>query len=473
MPRISRPTDRPSGNITTDLSWDTFVSDIIKGKYILLVGSEVILKKEFSGGDSTQDILFSIIEDLKSESLLGTDFSCSSFTELARRSDRSDARIRSLINNALIGNVQFGKEKSYNCDTDAVSKELKDLLRTKFFRVVLTTTFDEYLENVMKEIWGSELRVMSIYDEGRSFDFDEREQSSEEFDVRPTLYYICGKVNKVGKKFVATENDAIEVVARWFSKNAPLNFLNNIRPKGVISLGCKFDDWLFRFFWYILRKDVNTIDSSLKDAVAVSFTSESGKKLNEYLKSKNVYTDSDARSFILNILDHKDQCIKDIASANSRLGGVFISYAHEDMSIVSSIVDRLKEEGFDVWFDSAKLDSGDSYNIRIDKAIAECKVFVPILSPQVKQDLCDGHKDRYYIKTEWALAKQRAHNIGGSAQKMYVMPLAISGYNEKEEYHAQFPFSDQTVANLQTVTNLMYTPISRFIEKMKQNINKY
>lgn len=466
MPRISRPTDKPSGNITDNLSWETFVSDIIKGKYVLLVGSEVILKGEYGGGDSTQDILASIIEDLKADNLLGTGFSCSSFTELARKTGRSDAKIRSLINNALLGNAQLGVAKNYNCDTDAVSKELKDLLRTKFFRVIMTTTYDEYLENVMREIWGSELRIMSIYDEGRSFDLDEREQSSEEFDVRPTLYYICGKVNNKGKKFVATENDAIEVVARWFSKNAPLNFLNNIRPKGIVSLGCKFDDWLFRFFWYILRKDVNTIDSSLKDAVAVSFTSESGKKLNEYLRSRNVYTEPDARSFISSILNHKDQCIKDIALVNSRLGGVFISYAHEDMPIVSSIVERLKEEGFDVWFDSAKLECGDRYDARIDKAIAKCKIFVPILSPQVKQDLCDGHLDRYYIKTEWALAKQRAHNIDSNAQRMYVMPLAISGYNEREEYHSKFLFADQTV------TNLMNTPISRFVERIKKNVEQ-
>lgn len=466
MPRISRPTDKPSGNITGNLSWETFVSDIIKGKYVLLVGSEVILKGEYGGGDSTQDILASIIEDLKAENLLGSGFSCSSFTELARKTGRSDAKIRTLINNALLGNAQLGIANNYNCDTDAVSKELKDLLRTRFFRVVMTTTYDEYLENVMREIWGNELRIMSIYDEGRSFDLDEREQSSEEFDVRPTLYYICGKVNNKGKKFVATENDAIEVVARWFSKNAPLNFLNNIRPKGIISLGCKFDDWLFRFFWYILRKDVNTIDTSLKDAVAVSFTSESGKKLNEYLKSKNVYTEPDARSFITSILSHKDQCIKDIASANSRLGGVFISYAHEDMPIVSSIVERLKEEGFDVWFDSAKLESGDRYDARIGQAIAKCKIFVPILSPQVKQDLCDGHLDRYYIKTEWALAKQRAHNIDSNTQRMYIMPLAISGYNEREEYHSKFLFADHTV------TNLMNIPISRFVERVKINVEK-
>lgn len=459
MPRISKPTDKSKERLADDLplSWGDFVSDIIKGKYVLLIGSEVILKEEFGGGDSTIDILESIIEDLKAEDLVGPSFKCSSFTELARKTGRSDSKIRELIINALVG-----KDISYECNTDAVSSELKNLLRTKFFRVVMTTTFDKYLENTMREIWGNELRVMSIYDEGNAFDLDEKEQSSEEFDVRPTLYYICGRVNNKGKKFVATENDAIDVVARWFSDKAPSNFLTNIRPKGVVSLGCKFDDWLFRFFWYILRKDINHIDSSLKDAVAVSFSSESGKKLNEYLRSKNVYTESDARTFMTKILENKDQCIRNIAAANSLVGGVFISYAHEDMPIVSHIVDRLKEEGFDVWFDSSKLESGDKYDKRIAHAIAKCKMFVPILSPQVKQDLCDGHSDRYYISTEWALAKQRAHNIEGDSQKIQIMPLAISGYDERASYHASFPFSEYMVMNL------MNTPISRFVEKLKK-----
>ena len=275
------------------------------------------------------------------------------------------------------------------------------------------------------------------------------------------MYYICGRVNSKGKKFVATENDAIEVVARWFSEKAPACLLNNIRLKGLISVGCKFDDWLFRFFWYVLRKDINPIDSSRKDAVAVSFSSESGQKLNDYLRSRNVYTESDPRSFIQKILDHKNQCIKMIADSNAQLGGVFVSYPHEDMPIVSSIVERLKEEGFDVWFDSAKLESGDSYNTRISNAIAKCKFFIPILSPQVKSDLTDGHFDRYYIATEWALAKQRTRIVDSDAQSIQIMPLAISGYDERAPYHTEFPFSDQTV------TNLMNVPMSRFVEKMK------
>ncbi len=458
MPKLTRPRDIVDEKVTVNspLNWGEFVTEIIYGNYVLLIGSENMLDKQYSDGDSSKDILASVLSNLKNKKLLGDEYFCNSFTELARETGRSDKKIRELITEDLIG-----ENRTYDCSTDAISFELKNLLRTKFFRIVLTTTFDTYLENLMREIWGDQLRVMNIYGEGQTFDFDEKEQSATEFDVRPTLYYICGKANVNNRPYVATDNDAIKVVERWLSSKSPKNFLNNIRHKGVISIGCKFDDWLFRFFWYILRHDINQVDSSQKDAVALSFSTESDKKLDSYLKSNNVYTTSDIKKFINNIIDVKDACIKGISDVNKHLGGVFISYAHEDMPIVSNIVQQLNKAGFNVWFDSAKLESGDDYNRRISDAINSCQIFVPILSPQVKKDLIDGQTDRYYLSYEWPLAKQLANNIGGN---ITIMPLAINGYDEKDEYHKLFTFCDKTVINL------MKQPLSRFIQSMKKHI---
>ena len=46
MPRISKPTDNIKDRVSEDtpFCWSDFVTDIIKGKYVLLVGSEVILQ---------------------------------------------------------------------------------------------------------------------------------------------------------------------------------------------------------------------------------------------------------------------------------------------------------------------------------------------------------------------------------------------------------------------------------------------
>lgn len=451
MSNISKPTDglvdKSFGR--QSLRWENFVQDIIKGKYVLLVGSEVVLDEHYGGGDSMTDILQWIVAGLKSMSLLGENFTCDTFTELARKTGRSDQSIRELITDTLFGSKYYEKRK------DAFNKELRSLLETRFFRIVMTTTYDSQIEKVMREIWGDELKVKGIYEDGEDFDYDDKQQSSEEFILPPTLYYICGRVNEQGRRFVATENDAIEAVARWFSDKAPYNFLSSIKTKGVISLGCKFDDWLFRFVWYILRKDINQIDTSLKDAVAVSFSSESGQKLKGYLASKNVYTEENAHEFIRKILNSKDECIRIIAD-KSKDRGVFLSYAHEDMPVVAMIANRLRKEGLNVWFDSSELHSGDAFDKVISNAIAQCRIFMPVLSLQVSKDIIEGNDNRYYIKKEWALARQQL-----GIRQLHIMPVAINGYDVDADYHKLFPFQDLIV------DNLMHTPMSQLIQKMK------
>ena len=115
MPRISKPTDNIKDRVSEDtpFCWSDFVTDIIKGKYVLLVGSEVILQKQYGDGDSHKDILDSIVLDLKTGNFLGDNFTCNSFTELVRKSKRSDVR-RLLVNSML------GENANYQCTTDVV-----------------------------------------------------------------------------------------------------------------------------------------------------------------------------------------------------------------------------------------------------------------------------------------------------------------------------------------------------------------
>ena len=80
-------------------------------------------------------------------------------------------------------------------------------------------------------------------------------------------------------------------------------------------------------------------------------------------------------------------------------------------------------------------------------------------------DLQNGRADRYYIATEWALARQRARNIEGYNGNIRIMPLAVSGYDERAEYHREFPFFEKSVVNL------MQIPISQFIEEIKKYID--
>ena len=49
---------------------------------------------------------------------------------------------------------------------------------------------------------------------------------------------------------VHIENDAIKVTEKWFC-DKPDNLLTFLSNKTILALGTKFDDWLFRFFWFI------------------------------------------------------------------------------------------------------------------------------------------------------------------------------------------------------------------------------
>ena len=133
------------------------------------------------------------------------------------------------------------------------------LLETKLFTTVLTTTTDGYLEIAMRKIWGNNLRVVNIYDKGDCRRFSRRSccRRVQKYN-QPTLIYVFGKLvaNELKMKYVKTDSDAIELIAKWmrFDVEANNEMLDFIRGKRLLALGCKYDNWYFRFFTVCAHK---------------------------------------------------------------------------------------------------------------------------------------------------------------------------------------------------------------------------
>lgn len=122
-----------------DFNEQQFVEDIFNDEYLLVVGSEVILNKEIEPtGDISQYILRSI------NSNIGKDYK--DFNELETHSEQGVDIVRNLLN-----------DKDFYYDIEDISQELRDLLETKVFRFILTTTYDAYLETLMYHIWGDKI----------------------------------------------------------------------------------------------------------------------------------------------------------------------------------------------------------------------------------------------------------------------------------------------------------------------------
>ena len=444
--KVTKPIDVLNVN-PSEFQWETFISNIVNGKYILVLGSEIMLSRTEIAecdGDSTKLLFNSVKEDLIDNNHIGRDNRAANFTELSYNVPDINRCIRNMVNEGL--EFKIGE----------MSHELIALIRTKLFRVVLTTTTDPYIEVLMREVWGDELKVMDINSDFSSseFDFDKYYRDDLSAFITPTLYYVFGKASS--SKFVATDNDAIEIMAKWMSKDAPHNFLTYVRTKRKLALGCKFDDWLFRFFWYVLQGNVR--DLSLGEvAISLSDSSETDNKLKTYLNQSKIYFKPDAREFISQTLDNLTAFYR---TEDSRLmqhrnvGGVFLSYAHEDVALVKLIYYKLTEIGIPVWFDMRRLQGGDEFNQEISSAISECRIFIPVLSSQVQADF-EENNCRFYKDVEWS----QVQTLINGGQSISVIPLRIWGYDvRKNAEHLPDFIKGRTIHDLeyQTINELIF-----------------
>lgn len=103
---------------------------------------------------------------------------------------------------------------------------------------------------------------------------------------------------------------------------------------------------------------------------------------------------------------------------------VFLSYASQDAEAVQRIAEALRAAGIEVWFDRNELVGGDAWDAKIRKQIAECALFVPVISAN-SQARREG-----YFRLEWKLAAQRTHMIADGTP--FLLPVVLDGTRDTE-----------------------------------------
>ncbi len=96
---------------------------------------------------------------------------------------------------------------------------------------------------------------------------------------------------------------------------------------------------------------------------------------------------------------------------------VFISYARDDLPAVQRLKAGLDAAGVKTWFDMERLEGGDDYDRKIQKNIARCAYFVPIVSATTQRRL-EG-----YFRREWSYAIDRTRNMADEA--VFILPVCI------------------------------------------------
>jgi TolB-like protein len=101
---------------------------------------------------------------------------------------------------------------------------------------------------------------------------------------------------------------------------------------------------------------------------------------------------------------------------------IFLSYASQDTAAARAIGDALRAAGLEVWFDQSELRGGDAWDEMIRRQIAECALFIPIISGNTTSRL-EG-----YFRLEWSLADQRTQRM--SRNKPFIVPVCIDATPE-------------------------------------------
>jgi TolB-like protein/Tfp pilus assembly protein PilF len=103
---------------------------------------------------------------------------------------------------------------------------------------------------------------------------------------------------------------------------------------------------------------------------------------------------------------------------------VFLSYASQDIEAAKRICESLRQAGVEVWFDQSELVGGDAWDTKIRKQIAECALFVPVISATTQA------RREGYFRLEWKLAAQRTQAI--SDDTPFLLPVVIDDTRDTE-----------------------------------------
>jgi hypothetical protein len=320
-------------------------------------------------------------------------------------------------------------------------RALRQLAQITDFDLFVTTTFDSFLEQAInaERFGGAQSTEVVSYAPNRVADLPcEREQFQ-----RPVVYHLLGRVS-ASPTYVISEEDTLEFVCALQSEHlTPEKLFHELEFNHLLLIGCSFSNWLVRLFLRMAKRRRLSDPRDVGEVLADDHTT-SDERLMTFLQQVSLRTRvySGAEEFVDEL--HRRWMTRRGPAEVIPLGAapqrflpperempdraVFVSYAREDLPAVQKLKQGLDAAGITTWFDLERLEGGDDYDRKIQRNIARCAYFVPVVSAATERRL-EG-----YFRREWSYAIDRARNIADGA--VFVLPVCV---DETPEGTAQVP----------------------------------
>ena len=409
-----------------DDAWDDLLSFIEERRVIPIVGPELLMVSTERG----PRLLFDwVAERLAARLNVSTaelphpytlnDVVC---VFLAARGRREEAyvRLRSIIKDANFEPPQT----------------LRHLAAITDFDLFVSTTADSLLETAinLERFAGAPSTDVLSYSPNRVVDLPvERDRLQ-----RPVVYHLFGKLS-ASPTYVISDEDLLEFICALQSEHlVPEKLFHELEHNHLLFIGSNFTNWLARLFLRMAKRQRLSDPRDVGEVLADDHTSQDDR-LVSFLQQVSVRTRiyAGAERFAEELYARWQARRKPAATAATPAptrflpparempdNAVFISYAREDLAAVQLIKAGLESAGITTWFDIDRLESGDDYDRKIQRNIASCSYFIPVVSANTQR------RQEGYFRREWSYALDRARNMADGA--LFILPVSIDTTNSAE-----------------------------------------
>jgi hypothetical protein len=317
---------------------------------------------------------------------------------------------------------------------------LRQLAQITDFDLFVTTTFDPLLEQAvnLERFANAQSTEVIAYAPNRVTDLPaEREKLT-----RPVIYHLLGRLS-ASPTYVISDEDTLEFICALQSEHlTPEKLFHELEHNHLLFIGSSFTNWLARLFLRMAKRHRLSDPRDVGEVLADSHSVGDARLMN-FLQQVSVRTRvySGAGKFVAEL--HRRWMTRRGAGEVIELNmpqrflpperempdnAVFISYAREDLPAVQRLKAGLDAAGIRTWFDLDRLEGGDDYDRKIQRNIARCSYFIPVISSTTERRL-EG-----YFRREWSYAIDRSRNIAEGA--LFVVPVCV---DDTDVVHAHVP----------------------------------
>ena len=309
-------------------------------------------------------------------------------------------------------------------------RALRQLAEITHFDLFVTTTFDGFLEQAINEVrfGGAQSTEVIAYVPNRVADLPvEREQLQ-----RPVVYHLLGRISS-SPNYVLSDEDLLEFVCALQSEHlTPEKLFHELEHSHLLIIGSNFSNWLARLFLRMAKRRRLSDPREVGEVFADDHTG-GDERLMTFLHQVSIRTRvySGAEAFVDELhrrwmARNRPAGVVPIGAAVQRFlpperempdRAVFISYAREDLAAVQNLMAGLEAAGVKTWFDIERLEGGDDYDRKIQRNIARCSYFIPVISATTERRL------EAYFRREWSYAIDRVRSIADGA--VFILPVCI------------------------------------------------